>query len=179
MRVLGIDPGTHITGYGLVQKDGQRLSAVDFGIIKTDAATPMPERLKTIYDNLYALIQKHQPKELALETAFLGKNIQSALKLGQARGAVMILAMNTGLRFAEYSPREVKQAVTGGGSAAKEQVAFMVKKILNVSELPVFLDASDALALAICHCNRTGVAGGAKFKDWKSFITANPDRVKS
>ncbi|MBC8043512.1 MAG: crossover junction endodeoxyribonuclease RuvC [Rhizobacter sp.] len=177
MITLGIDPGSLVTGYGVVQSEGKRLAGLDFGVIRTDARSPMPVRLKTIYDGLERLIETYEPERLSIETVFFGKNVQASLKLGQVRGAVMILAMNHGMEVAEYAPREVKKAVSGGGGAAKEQVAFMVQKILNLTDTGKFLDATDALALAICDANRSASPLASHAKDWKSFIMENPHLV--
>lgn len=177
MITIGIDPGSLITGYGIVATDGKKMSATAFGVVRTDAKSAMPVRLKKIYDALAALIDVHRPKRLSLETAFYGKNVQSALKLGQVRGAVMLLGINAGLEVAEYAPREVKKAVTGNGAAAKEQVEFMVKRVLELETVGAFYDASDALAIALCDVQRASSPLPAKSKDWKSFIAQNPHLV--
>lgn len=157
MIVLGIDPGSRITGYGIVRKDGNRLLHVDNGAIFTDAAKDFPGRLKQIFDGLLAVISQYRPDEVAVENIFFATNPQSALKLGQARGAAIVAAVNSGLPVAEYTALQVKQAVVGEGKAGKEQVQKMVKALLNLPEVAQ-VDASDALAIAICHINSHNLA---------------------
>lgn len=159
------------------------LSALAFGVVRTDTKQPMTARLKKIYDDLCQLIVQHQPMRLALETAFYGKNAQSALKLGQVRGVVLLLAAHYGLEVAEYAPREVKQALTGYGNAAKEQVAFIVRQSLRLSDTGPFLDASDALGIALCDAFRycrpvtTPHLPMRKTQSWKHFLEANPHLI--
>jgi crossover junction endodeoxyribonuclease RuvC len=174
--VLGIDPGTLVTGYGIVMWQGNRLRLMTCGTITNRSDVPMPERLQKIYRGLQTLMKKQGPDEVAIESAFYGKNVQSALKLGHARGVSLLAAVEEDLPTAEYSPREVKRAVVGKGNATKEQVRFMVSAILSTPSENMLLDASDALAVAICHCHRSGKAGG-RHKDWKAFIEAHPERV--
>ena len=152
MIVLGIDPGSRITGYGIVQKTGNRLLHIDNGAIFTDSATNFPDRLKKIFDGLTEIIAQYHPVQVAVENIFFASNPQSALKLGQARGAAIVAAVNCGLPVAEYTALQVKQAVVGQGKAAKEQVQQMVKILLSLPEIAQE-DASDALAVAICHIN--------------------------
>ena len=138
----------------------------------------MPLRLKKIYSDLSAVIERFQPDEFAIESAFYGKNAQSALKLGHARGVSILSAVEREIPTTEYSPREIKKAIVGNGSASKEQVQFMVKSLLQLKQGAMILDASDALAIAICHLNRI-VTPTAKHRDWKSFVVAHPERVKA
>ncbi len=152
MIVLGIDPGSRITGYGIVQKVGNRLVHIDNGAIFTDTAIDFPGRLKKIFDGLLEVIAQYHPDEVAVENIFFATNPQSALKLGQARGAAIVAAVHCGLPVAEYSALQVKQAVVGQGKAEKEQVQKMVKALLGLPEIAQ-PDASDALAVAICHIN--------------------------
>ncbi len=184
MITLGIDPGTLFTGFGLVEKHGKETRAVDYGVIFTNAKDEMPKRLKQIYDALASKIEQHRPAKVSLETAFFGKNVQSALKLGQVRGVVMILAMNYGLPISEYAPREVKKAITGNGNAAKEQVEFMVKKLLELDDAKARADAFDALAIALCDTlfssssqHLISPRPSTKAKTWKHFIETNPNRI--
>ena len=158
MRVLGIDPGTVTTGYGVVEESGGRLVYVEAGGITTSAKLPFPERLKIIYDGLEAVIARHRPDAVAVESLFFAKNVQSALKLGHARGVAVLAAVNAGLPVSEYSALEIKKAVVGYGQAEKEQVMKMVGTLLGMRELPKPLDATDALAAAICHINSARVA---------------------
>jgi crossover junction endodeoxyribonuclease RuvC len=184
MITLGIDPGTLFTGFGLVEKHGKEVRAVDYGVICTTAKDEMPKRLKQIYDALASKIEQRCPAKVSLETAFFGKNVQSALKLGQVRGVVMVLAMNYGLSISEYAPREVKKSITGNGNAAKEQVEFMVKKLLGLDNAKARADAFDALAIALCDTlSRSPVqtvsskSPTRKVTDWSKFVEANPHLV--
>jgi len=152
MVILGIDPGSRITGYGIIRKDGNRLVHIDNGAIFTDKAADFPGRLKKIFDDLSAVIVSYRPDAVAIEDIFFATNVQSALKLGQARGAAIVAGVNAGLPVAEYTALQVKQAVVGHGKAAKEQVQQMVKVLLCLPEIAQ-ADASDALAVAICHAN--------------------------
>jgi crossover junction endodeoxyribonuclease RuvC len=152
MIVLGIDPGSRITGYGIIQKAGNRLIHIDNGAIFTDTAADFPGRLKKIFDGLLEVIAQYRPDQVAIENIFFASNPQSALKLGQARGAAIVAAVHCGLPVAEYSALQVKQAVVGKGKAAKEQVQKMLLVLLGLPEIAQ-ADASDALAVAICHIN--------------------------
>jgi crossover junction endodeoxyribonuclease RuvC len=174
--VLGLDPGTLATGYGIVARTGSRLTLVDCGSIRNDASSPMALRLGRIHGELIAVIDRHRPDEFAIESAFYGKNAQSALKLGHARGVAMLAAVERGLGITEYSPREVKKAVAGKGTASKEQVRFMVRSILSLDKAPMGLDASDAVAIALCHMHR--LAGSSvKHRNWSTYVAAHPERV--
>lgn len=156
MRVLGIDPGSRITGYGIVDQTGNRLVHVDNGAIFTDSADDFPGRLKRIFDGLSEIIVQYHPDEVAIENIFFSTNVQSALKLGQARGAAIVAAVNANLPVAEYSALQVKQAVVGQGRAEKSQVQKMLKSLLGLPEIAQ-ADASDALAVAVCHINSYGL----------------------
>ncbi len=182
MIVLGVDPGSNITGYGIVkveEHDGKpdrtKLIAVDYGIIKVDEEDVFHIKLKKIYDEISRIINLHHPTELSIETAFYGKNFQSAFKIGHVRAVIILSAVNSGISVFEYTPREVKKAVVGKGNATKEQVQFMVKAILGLRESPEVYDVSDALAVAICHINRTLVPEQARYRDWKAFLKAHPE----
>jgi crossover junction endodeoxyribonuclease RuvC len=176
MIIIGIDPGTIITGIGIVETSGKTITPVYYDVVKLDKYAYYPTRLKKIYDALLVCFDEYHPDEFAIETAFFGKNVQSALKIGQARGVSILAAMNREIPITEYSPKEIKKSVTGNGSASKEQVAFMVKSILNLRKSPKHLDTSDALAIALCHCNRI-TTPRSKFTNWKSFIETHPERV--
>lgn len=152
MRILGIDPGTRITGYGIIDVEGNRLCHVDNGIIKTRSSDPLPLRLKTIYDGLSTILQIFLPQEIAVEQVFLAKNPRAALTLGHARGTAVLSAVNFGLEVHEYSALQVKSSVVGYGHAGKQQVQQMVKALVNLPEVAQE-DAADALAVAICHAN--------------------------
>lgn len=147
---MGIDPGSRTTGYGVIDMEGLRSRHVASGCIQTASDRPLPERLKTIYEGVAGVIQQYQPAEVAAEQVFMHRNPDSALKLGQARGAALCAVVMAGLPVSEYAPRAVKQAVVGGGAAEKAQVQRMVALLLNLPE-PLSSDAADALAVAICH----------------------------
>ena len=151
MRVIGIDPGTAITGWGVVEYDGNEVKSVAYGAITTPAHTPLPERLQTIYQELTALVTHWQPETAAMEEIFFSKNAKTALVVGHGRGVAMLALVNAGLSIAEYKPLEVKQAITGHGSADKQQMQQMVRLLLALDDIPRPDDAADALAVAICH----------------------------
>ncbi|MGB9082194.1 MAG: crossover junction endodeoxyribonuclease RuvC [Desulfuromonadaceae bacterium] len=156
MIVLGIDPGSRITGFGIVEKAGNRLLHIDNGAIFTDTAADFPGRLKKIFDGLLEIIAQYRPDQVAIENIFFSTNPQSALKLGQARGAAIVAAVHCGLPVAEYTALQVKQAVVGQGRAEKGQVQKMIRALLSLPEVAQ-ADASDALAVAICHINSYGL----------------------
>ena len=149
--ILGIDPGSRVTGFGLIISHGNKLEYVNSGCIKTQTKL-LPERLKIIFDQLCGVIESHQPEQAAIEEVFMGNNASSALKLGQARGAAMVACLSFDLSLSEYSARKVKQAVVGAGAADKAQVNHMVKALLKIKD-NLAEDAADALAVAICHAN--------------------------
>ena len=151
MRIIGIDPGTLVTGYGVIDKDGPRLSFVSAGCIRANSAAPLPQRFARIFKELCGVFDRYRPDQMAVEDLFFCKNVKSAIKLGEARGVVMLVAAERGIAVFEYAPRRVKQAVFGRGGAQKRQVQFMVKALLGMDEEPQPTDASDALALAVCH----------------------------
>jgi len=152
MRILGIDPGTGTTGYGIIDVEGNRLRHVDNGIVRTRSSEPLPLRLKTIYDGLTLVLKEFSPEAVAIEQVFLAKNPRAALTLGHARGTAVIASVNLNIEVHEYSALQVKSAVVGYGHAAKQQVQHMVKVLLNLPEVAQE-DAADALAVAICHAN--------------------------
>lgn len=151
-RILGIDPGSRVTGYGIIDSDGRKSSHIASGCIRLDTEKPVPWRLGDIFTELKVIIEKFQPRELAIEQVFVSKNAGSALKLGQARGAAICAGVTRGLEVSEYSPRTVKQAVVGSGGADKEQVQHMVRLILKLQQAPA-ADQADALAVALAHAH--------------------------
>jgi crossover junction endodeoxyribonuclease RuvC len=177
MIILGVDPGTIITGFGIIELEKNKITHLASGIIKLPSGQTLPEKLKTIYTELEKLIRKYKPDEFAIETAFYGKNIQSAMKIGYARGVSLLAAINNNVLPTEYAPNEVKKAVVGKGAASKQQVAFMIKTLLNLKQIKMKSDESDALAIAICHSFRMKAPTFKKSKSWKEYIVANPDRV--
>ncbi len=156
MRVLGIDPGTAITGYAVVEEDkGGALSLVTLGVIRTLAHTPLPSRLQSIYDALREIVSTHQPEASAVEQLFFSKNARTAMSVGHARGVTLLALANAGLPISEYTPMQIKQAVTGYGGAGKKQIQEMVRMLLHLSTLPEPDDAADAAAVAICYLHRS------------------------
>ena len=176
--VLGIDPGTVITGYGVVVQSGRKITLIEMGVIKLGKYEDYALRLKKIFEKTLALVEHHKPDELAIEAPFFGKNVQSMLKLGRAQGVAMAAALYRSVPIREYSPKKIKMAITGNGNASKEQVAAMLQTIVGFSETPEFLDATDGLAAAVCHCLQQdqSAPSGKSFGGWKSFLAANPER---
>ena len=153
MVILGVDPGTAVTGYGVVRRErGRGVTLIECGVIRTSAKEPLPTRIREIYDAIVGLIGRHAPATMSVEDVFHGKNAQSALKLGHARGAILLAAAHHDLIIAEYAPRQIKKAVVGNGNATKDQVGFMVKQQLRLKETPTPADAADGIAAALCHC---------------------------
>jgi crossover junction endodeoxyribonuclease RuvC len=152
MLVLGVDPGSLNTGYGLVDKQRQRLSYVGGGNISPPSSLPFPRRIHYIFQSLVQIIDAYQPDEMSIEDVFFAKNVKSALKIGHVRGTALLAAAQQDLKIFEYTPLQIKQSVVGYGRATKEQVRAMVKLILQL-DIPLSFDASDALAIAICHHN--------------------------
>jgi crossover junction endodeoxyribonuclease RuvC len=149
--VLGIDPGTAITGYGLVREDDEGLALVDCGVITTPSGQPLAARLQTIYQGLIGVIREHQPETAAVEELFFSRNVRTALSVGHARGVVLLALADAGLPIYEYKPLQVKQAIAGYGSADKQQVQEMVRMLLSLDHVPQPDDAADAVAVAVCH----------------------------
>ncbi len=173
--ILGLDPGTNIMGYGLVQIKGHKLSLIQFGVINMGKFGAHELKLKKIFERVLALVDEYHPDEVALEAPFFGKNIQSMLKLGRAQGVAMAAALYREVPITEYAPKKVKQSVTGNGNASKEQVARMLMQLFSIKELPKLLDATDALAVAVCHHYQNGVVKN-KSKSWEGFLNENPRR---
>jgi crossover junction endodeoxyribonuclease RuvC len=153
MVILGIDPGTAITGYGVVSHEGNHLKRIAYGVVRTGPETPMTLRLRHVYEEIGAIIAKFSPEVVAVEELFFNKNVRTALAVGQARGVILLAAENAGLEVVEYTPLQVKQAVVGYGRAEKMQVQEMVRMLLCLTEIPKPDDAADALAIAICHAH--------------------------
>ena len=154
MRVLGIDPGTMVTGFGVVDDIRGKLSSVSFGTIEGKRKDSFPDRLKMMFDGLNKAIKDYKPDQIVLESAFYGKSVKAAIKIGEARGVAIVCAALADIPLFEYAPTEIKRAVVGVGNAQKVQVSKMVKILLSLSEVPEKYDATDALAIAICHCHR-------------------------
>lgn len=154
MRILGVDPGTVVTGYGILETNGRALKTLDLGCVRLASKDSFAIRLKRIYDGLSAVIEEYNPDHFAIEDLFYAKNAKVALKMGHARGVAILAAVNHQIPTAEYSPREIKQSVVGNGGASKEQVQRMIQQVLNLPDLPEPIDAADALAVAVCHLHR-------------------------
>lgn len=182
--ILGIDPGTNIMGYGVLGLKGKSLHLVSIGVILLGKYEGHALKLKHIFERNIDLIDQYNPDEVALESPFFGKNVQSMLKLGRAQGVAMAAALHRGIPIFEYAPKRIKQAITGNGNASKEQVAAMIKNLMQLETLPKEFDASDAMAVAVCHYFTGGAEADAmgakknKYTGWKAFVTENPDKVK-
>ncbi|HMN04986.1 MAG TPA: crossover junction endodeoxyribonuclease RuvC [Flavobacteriales bacterium] len=183
--ILGIDPGTAVMGYGLIAAQGGRVELLEADAIRFPAADDHTLKLQSIFRHVLAIIEKHRPDELAIEAQFFGKNVQSMLKLGRAQGVAIAAALHRDIPVVEYAPKRVKQSITGRGDATKEQVAAMLLSILGLNTLPKSTDATDAVAVALCHYLSGGSPQrpaapkkGARGGGWDSFVRNNPGRVK-
>ena len=176
--IIGIDPGTNVMGYALLGVNGKKPELIVMGVLQLSRMEDHYMRLRHIYERVSGVIGEYLPDEMAIEAPFYGKNVQSMLKLGRAQGVAMVAALNP---ITEYEPRKIKMAITGNGAASKEQVAMMLQRTLGIdeSQMPALLDATDALAAALCHFyERNKPFTGKGTKSWKSFIAQHPDRVK-
>ncbi len=178
--ILGIDPGTTIMGYGLILQRGKQIEFLSMGVIKLDKIKDSALKLKKIFESTLALIDEYHPDFLSIEAPFYGKNVQSMLKLGRAQGVAIAAALFRTIPIHEYSPKEIKQSITGNGNASKEQVAAMLVRLLMIKDEFEYLDATDGLAAAVCHyfkgnsiIDSKSTSGG-----WKAFISQNPSRIK-
>ena len=179
--ILGIDPGTNVMGYGVLVISGTEMKLATAGIIHLEKFDNHPLKLKHIFEKTLRLIESYLPDEMAIEAPFFGKNVQSMLKLGRAHGVALAAALFKNIPVFEYSPKKIKQSVTGNGSATKEQVAAMLQQLLHFEEMPKYLDATDGLAAAVCHHfqKNSGQSqlSGSKSKGWQKFISENPDKL--
>ena len=179
--ILGIDPGTNLLGFGIVRVDAAgKPHYVDMGVLDLRRVDSSYEKLRIIFEQVSSLCELHHPGDLAIESPFYGRNAQVIFKLGRAQGAAMSAALIHDADVYEYAPRKAKQAICGNGAASKEQVALMVEKTLGINIDPGHLDATDALAIAMCHYYdmSSPLAGKASGGSWEKFIAANPDRIK-
>ncbi len=175
--ILGIDPGTNIMGYGLIHIKGNKMELIVMGVLRLEKVENHPLKLQRIFDRTIALIDEYKPDELAIEAPFFGKNVQSMLKLGRAQGVAIAAALSRNMPIQEYSPKKIKQSITGNGNASKEQVSAMLKSLLNFKETPEFLDATDGLAAAVCHYFQRKPGSAAKsYSGWKAFLADNPKK---
>lgn len=182
--ILGVDPGTNILGYAILLVDGKRLKVITFGVIHLEKYEDHQDKLKEIFLQLQEIIETYKPSQMAIEAPFYGKNVQSMLKLGRAQGVSMAAAITMGLVIEEYAPKKVKQSITGNGNASKEQVAAMLENILKIKIDSKYLDATDALGVAVCHYNQSGLItksgqkkAAKKSGDWSSFVRENPEKI--
>ena len=178
--LIGIDPGTNVMGYGLLGVKAGKPSLIAMGVLQLNKLEDHYLRLRRIYDRVLSLVDEFLPDEMAIEAPFYGKNVQSMLKLGRAQGVAMAAALGRQVPIAEYEPRKIKMSITGNGAASKEQVAMMLQRQLNIdpADMPRLLDATDALAAALCHhyeSKKPFSSSGSK--SWKDFISHHPDRV--
>jgi crossover junction endodeoxyribonuclease RuvC len=179
--ILGIDPGTIVMGYGLITVKDNKVSLLELGVLKPGKIKDGYKKLQLIFNTVSGLITKYQPTDFAIEAPFFGKNVQSMLKLGRAQGVAIAAAMRHGLEVTEYSPKKVKQSITGNGNADKQQVMKMLQTLLAFKESPKQYDATDALAVAMCHhFQSSSVLGniGKGAKGWDEFVKKNPGRVR-
>lgn len=177
--ILGIDPGTNVMGYGVILTTGKDYKLLQYGVIHLKKYETHELKLKKIFERITGIIEEFLPDSVALEAPFYGVNVQSMLKLGRAQGVAMAAALAREIPITEYSPKKVKQSVTGNGNASKEQVAAMLQTLFNLTELPKMFDATDALAVALCHHFHDGrIQTRGRNEGWKSFIQENPDRLK-
>jgi len=175
--ILGVDPGTTVLGYGIILVQGSNMELLQYGVIHLSKYNNHALKLSKIFERIVQLITEFLPDEMAIEAPFFGKNVQSMLKLGRAQGVTMAAAISRGIPIVEYAPKKIKQSVTGNGNASKEQVARMLQHLLKFKETPEFLDATDALGVAVCHHYQNGCIKTNASKGWGAFLKNNPDRL--
>ncbi len=179
-RIIGVDPGTNVLGFAILEVKGKQMKVLELGVVTMHHLESHQQKLKRIFERLQELIKNHRPHEMAIEAPFYGKNVQSMLKLGRAQGVAIAAAVTNDVPITEYAPKKIKLAITGNGNSSKEQVAAMLKNMVAVELKEYYLDATDALAAAICHHYQSRLGGGGKkYGSWKSFVQANSNRVKS
>jgi crossover junction endodeoxyribonuclease RuvC len=178
--ILGIDPGTTIMGYGAIHIRQSKIQLIAIGVLTLSKIDDHPLKLKKIFERTLGLIEEYKPDELAIEAPFFGKNVQSMLKLGRAQGVAIAAALYRNIPIFEYSPKKIKQSITGNGNASKEQVAAMLGNLLTIKDAPKQLDATDGLAAAVCHhFQKSNANKGKSYSGWKAFLTENADRINS
>ncbi len=176
--ILGIDPGTTIMGFGIIEVNNKKMKLIELNELKLTKIKDHYLRLKLIFERTIELIEKFNPDEIAIEAPFFGKNVQSMLKLGRAQGVAMAAGLSRQIPVTEYSPKKIKMAITGNGNASKEQVAKMLQTLLLIKELPKNLDSTDGLAAAVCHFyNSDKLISDKKYSSWNSYIKNNPDKI--
>lgn len=177
--ILGIDPGTTIMGFGLIKVENKKMSFIQMNELQLKKYDDHYVKLKLIFERTIELIDNYHPDEIAIEAPFFGKNVQSMLKLGRAQGVAMAAGLSREIPITEYLPKKIKMAITGNGSASKEQVAKMLQSQLNIGKLPKNLDATDGLAAAVCHFYNSGrTEVGKSYTGWDAFVKQNPNKVK-
>ncbi len=180
VRILGIDPGTNVLGFAIIDADKKNIRVLEMGVVTfTHISDEATEKLRYIFEQVQDIILQHKPVQMAIEAPFFGKNVQSMLKLGRAQGVAIAAGMVNGLAITEYMPKKIKKAVTGNGNASKEQVAGMLESILRTKFSEKYFDATDALAAALCHWYQSSgpLAGGRKtYSGWDAFLKDNPGR---
>ncbi|MBO4488310.1 MAG: crossover junction endodeoxyribonuclease RuvC [Bacteroidales bacterium] len=177
-RILGIDPGTSVMGYAILDTHLNKSEVQAVSVIQMKKLSDQYAKLKYIYEKTNALIEQYRPDILAIEAPFYGKNVQSMLKLGRAQGVVIAACLHAGMEVFEYSPRKIKQSITGNGNASKEQVAAMLARMYNLTDATPYLDATDSLAAAVCHFYQHKISfSSTKATDWKTFIAQNEKRI--
>ncbi len=174
--ILGIDPGTNILGYGLIGITNKKMTLISTGVVRMSKLENHQLKLKKIFESITHLIEEYHPDEVAVEAPFFGKNVQSMLKLGRAQGVAMAASLIKGLPIEEYSPRKVKQSITGNGASSKDQVAKMIQTVLQLKTLPKELDATDGIAVGICHYFQNAHIKTRNYTGWKDFLKNNPKR---
>ncbi|MBS4014277.1 MAG: crossover junction endodeoxyribonuclease RuvC [Bacteroidetes bacterium] len=179
--ILGIDPGTNNMGLGIICVKGSNVEVLTMDVLKLSKLTNHELKLKKIFETTLRVIDTYHPDELAIESPFFGKNVQSMLKLGRAQGVAIAAALYRDVPVFEYSPRKIKQSITGKGSASKEQLASLVMQLLSIKEVPELLDITDALGVALCHYfqnKKIAKSEETSYTGWKAFLSQNPDRIK-
>ncbi len=177
MIILGVDPGTVKIGYGIIKVVQGKSEVLGYNAINLNKSDPLSQRLKLMFRAISEVMDEYKPDVLSIETAFYGVNAQTALKLGHARGVIILAAVERDIPIAEYSPREIKRALVGNGNASKQQVQYMIKTLLTLKTAPVGFDTTDALAVAMCHIHRSQKPA-QRFTSWKDFVTAHPEKIK-
>ena len=177
--ILGIDPGTRYLGYGLIRITRDKVHVLQYGVLNLTKYTTQGAKFLKIHERVMGIVEEFMPDEIAIESPFFGKNVQSMLKLGRVQGMVMSISFSKGIPITEYEPKKIKMAITGNGNASKEQVAKMLQQLLGLKELPKNLDSTDGLAAAVCHFFNSGrVEVGKSYSGWDAFVKQNDDRVK-
>ncbi|MDD3280962.1 MAG: crossover junction endodeoxyribonuclease RuvC [Bacteroidales bacterium] len=176
--ILGIDPGSNIMGYGLIHIEKKQMRLIKMGVLKLNSKDTQLLRMKQIFDFTLELIETHLPDVMAIESPFFGKNVQSMLKLGRAQGTAIAAALFKNIPVFEYSPKKIKQSITGKGGASKEQLSAMLYRLLEINEQSPYLDATDALGIAVCHYYQSkSIVQSCKYNGWESFLSKNADRI--